>query len=308
MAAASVRRSSLLLVPLLASALQLRPAVTAPPPRRVLLFVDPCGDTLQTAAIEALGATVLPINSQATADAMKGREWCDADLELLAPLGAPGQGDELCWAAKHLDGLQLEGVLCGSDAGLADAERLQHVLLPERSNGLVAARRDKYLANEACEAAGMATAAQLSPATWAEAEGFVKARCDKGQPTVLKPRRGTASVGVLVASSLPEAKEMFDVLSRSAPSIDASELQADRTVLQERLEGDEWIVDTVSCGGVHKVVALWRYDKGVANGAPFVYFGAELMSSGEAPPDLAAYACAALDALSWRWGPAHLEV
>ena len=45
MAAASVRRSSLLLVPLLASALQLRPAVTAPPPRRVLLFVDPCGDT-----------------------------------------------------------------------------------------------------------------------------------------------------------------------------------------------------------------------------------------------------------------------
>ena len=49
MAAASVRRSSLLLVPLLASALQLRPAVTAPP-RRVLLFVDPCGGTAPSKA------------------------------------------------------------------------------------------------------------------------------------------------------------------------------------------------------------------------------------------------------------------
>ena len=225
MAAPTGRRSSLLLVPLLASALQLRPAVTAP--RRVLLFVDPCGDTEATAAVEARGARVLPLNSQATADAMAGQEWCDAGVPQ-----APAQGDEQRWAAEHLAGAQLEGVLCGSDAGLADAERLQHVLLPERSNGLVAARRDKYLANEACQLAGMATAAQLSPASWAEAEAFVKARCDKKQPTVLKPRRGTASVGVLVARSLPEAKEMFDVLSRSAPSIDKSELQADRTVLQ----------------------------------------------------------------------------
>ena len=39
---------------------------------------------------------------------MAGREWCDADLELLAPLGAPAQGDELSWAAKHLEGAQLD--------------------------------------------------------------------------------------------------------------------------------------------------------------------------------------------------------
>ena len=180
MPSASVRRSSLLLVPLLASALQPRPAVTTP--RRVLLFVDPCGDTEATAAAEARGATVLPLNSQATADAMAGAEWCDAGVPR-----APAQGDEQRWAAEHLVGAQLEGVLCGSDAGLADAERLQHTLVPERSNGLVAARRDKYLANEACHAAGMATAAQLLPATWAEAEAFVKARCEAGHPTALKP-------------------------------------------------------------------------------------------------------------------------
>ena len=56
------------------------------------------------------------------------------------------------------------------------------------------------------------------------------------------------------------------------------------------------------------MVALWRYDKGRINGAPFIYFGAELMPSGEAPPSLVKYALDTLDALSWRWGPTHIAV
>ena len=57
------------------------------------------------------------------------------------------------------------------------------------------------------------------------------------------------------------------------------------------------------------MLALWRYDKGEANGASFVYFGLEAVAA--STPEaraLAAYALAALDALNWRWGPAHLEV
>jgi hypothetical protein len=46
-----------------------------------------------------------------------------------------------------------------------------------------------------------------------------------------------------------------------------------------------------------------------ANGAPFVYFGVEAMAAdGEASHALAAYVLKALDALCWRWGPAHVEV
>lgn len=48
---------------------------------------------------------------------------------------------------------------------------------------------------------------------------------------MLKPRRGTASVGVLMAHSLPEAREIFGVLSRSAPSVDVSELVRERRVV-----------------------------------------------------------------------------
>ena len=45
---------------------------------------------------------------------------------------------------------------------------------------------------------------------------------------------------------------------------------------QEYLEGDEWVVDTVSRAGEHKVVALWKYDKRDYHGSPVVYHGMRL--------------------------------
>ena len=39
-------------------------------------------------------------------------------------------------------------------------------------------------------------------------------------------------------------------------------------LLQEELRGREWVVDSVSRDGEHKVVALWRYSKASLNGAP----------------------------------------
>lgn len=72
---------------------------------------------------------------------------------------------------------------------------------------------------------------------------------------------------------------------------------------------DEWVVDTVSAGGEHKALALWRYAKEEANGAPFVYSFMELRPvDGEEAAALVRYACDALDALQWRWGPCHTEL
>ena len=84
---------------------------------------------------------------------------------------------------------------------------------------------------------------------------------------------------------------------------------APTALLQECLAGDEWAVDTVSRDGEHKCVALWRYDKGEANGAPFVNFSDELMAAaGEREESLVRYVFGCLDALGWRWGPCHVEV
>ncbi len=42
--------------------------------------------------------------------------------------------------------------------------------------------------------------------------------------------------------------------------------------IQEYLEETEFVVDSVIRDGVHKVVAIYEYDKRAVNGAAFVYF------------------------------------
>lgn len=44
----------------------------------------------------------------------------------------------------------------------------------------------------------------------------------------------------------------------------------------EYLDGVEYVVDSVSRDGEHRICAIWEYDKRRANGTNFVYFGMEL--------------------------------
>jgi hypothetical protein len=50
------------------------------------------------------------------------------------------------------------------------------------------------------------------------------------------------------------------------------------------LSGTEYVVDSVSRNGVHKIVAVWAYDKRSVHGTHFVYFG---MSSVDCTSDIA---------------------
>jgi hypothetical protein len=52
-------------------------------------------------------------------------------------------------------------------------------------------------------------------------------------------------------------------------------------LVQEYLQGTEYVVDTVSHGGKHKVIALWEYDRRPTNGAGFVLHGQRLMTADE---------------------------
>jgi len=80
-------------------------------------------------------------------------------------------------------------------------------------------------------------------------------------------------------------------------------------VLQEFLEGKEYVVDTVSLNGVHKCVAIWEYDKRPVNGRDFVYFGCRLKSAEEKKfKDLIQYEFKVLDALGMKNGAGHGEV
>ncbi len=69
------------------------------------------------------------------------------------------------------------------------------------------------------------------------------------------------------------------------------------------------MVDQVSKDGVHKLVAIWEYDKRSVNNANFVYFGMRLKPSDTTKAKiLKEYADKVLDALEIKQGPSHMEV
>mmetsp|Transcript_33397 Transcript_33397/g.70265 ORF Transcript_33397/g.70265 Transcript_33397/m.70265 type:complete len:370 (-) Transcript_33397:261-1370(-) len=167
--------------------------------------------------------------------------------------------------------------------------------------------------NEVLRRKGLPAAAQCAPADWEEALRFLHVLQRSSAAgllrAVIKPRRGQASVLVGVATSVEQARSMYDAIRRSHISLDNSGGRASQPVIQEFLQGTEYVVDTVSADGVHKCVALWRYEKGARNGAPFVYLGDELVpAASEDACALLRYAEAVLTALDWRWGPAHMEL
>ena len=66
----------------------------------------------------------------------------------------------------------------------------------------------------------------------------------------------------------------------------------------------------VSRDGVHKVVAIWAYDRRPVNGAGFVCFGQRLLTMQDDIhcEELVAYQKKVVDALGIRNGPTHGEV
>ena len=91
------------------------------------------------------------------------------------------------------------GVLYPSDAGLADAERLQHFLVPERSNGVAGAARQVGNGG-GMRSAGLAASDQAATDTWEELKAFLDAHSSRWCSS-----RGAAS-GIFVGLAHDEAQ------------------------------------------------------------------------------------------------------
>eukprot|EP00953_Heterococcus_sp_UTEX-ZZ885_P025290 13748-Heterococcus_DN1.PRE.3 len=92
---------------------------------------------------------------------------------------------------------------------------------------------------------------------------------------VIKPLRGCASGDVYLCDSADEAKTALDTII-GTPLYATPGAVNEEVLVQEFLVGQEYVVDTVSCNGVHKVMAVWKYDKRPTNGAAFVYYRTQL--------------------------------
>ena len=79
-------------------------------------------------------------------------------------------------------------------------------------------------------------------------------------------------------------------------------------LVEEFLAGQEYMVNTASSDGTHRIVEIWKTVKQRQNGAQ-VYDYFELVDPrGEDGMRIGAPVGAVLDALGYRWGPCHLEL
>ncbi|WP_344328915.1 ATP-grasp domain-containing protein [Streptomyces macrosporus] len=195
-------------------------------------------------------------------------------------------------------------VVAGGEIGVELADALGEALgLPTNGTALSAARRDKYVMIETIGRAGVAAARQKL----VESEDDVAEwHRSIGGRVVVKPLRSAAGNGVFFCDTPEESAAAFGRISGAENVFSMRNVGA---VAQEYLRGTEYMVNTVSRDGVHRVCEIWRTTRITANGVADLSDTAYLMPrGGEVQDRLTEYAGQALDALGIRHGPAHVEI
>ncbi|GAA4344399.1 ATP-grasp domain-containing protein [Variovorax defluvii] len=207
--------------------------------------------------------------------------------------------------AAELRGFDLLCVVAGTETGVEVADRLAALLgLPGNDPRTSHLRRDKYEMHAQLEKSGLSTLRQARCATMAEALAWANAlQC---WPVVVKPLSSGGADGVTFCH------DTVDV----AAAVDGALGKRNRlgnintaVVLQEKIHGQQFIVNAVSMEGRHYVSEVWKDDKIAVAGAPLVC-DREILLSPECDPikDLCRYTTACLDALGIREGPSHTEL
>ncbi|WJV44773.1 ATP-grasp domain-containing protein [Streptomyces flavofungini] len=246
------------------------------------------------------GADCVHVRSQPDIGAFLLRSFSPGDYVL--DLGFTGDFTSL---ARELTHLRVARVVAGTETGVVLAETLASALgLPTNDPALVAARRDKSLMQQAVQAAGLATP-QTTVARSARAAADWYAVWDLAE-AVVKPLASAGTDGVTFCGS---AEEVGQAATAVLGTVNLFGEPNDAVLVQERLRGTEYCVNTVSAGGEHHVAEIWRYTKRLGpSAAPIYDFQEPVDAAGTDGKVLVAYVREVLDALGITETPAHTEV
>jgi biotin carboxylase len=216
----------------------------------------------------------------------------------------PGRGDRGAVAAA-LREAGVTAVLAGDETGIGSADGLAAALgLPGNDPATTAIRRDKHLMHAALQAAGVPHADTVRARSVDEALRFWRSR--GGRPAVVKPLASAGTDSVRICYSPGDIRAAWGTaIGRTGQT----GLVNTALAVQEHLEGQQYVCNTVSSGGLHHVTEVWRDQRQVTAGGRPVYDRADLLPPG-APVAAAivAYTFRVLDALGVRYGPAHCEI
>ena len=123
---------------------------------------------------------------------------------------------------------------------------------------------------------------------------------------VIKPTYSAGSASVRICADKEEMIESLkQMLTDSANYYGEKE---NKFLIQERINGEEYIVNTVSCEGKHRVTLIWKYSKVKTSDGAIIYDSSETVNElriGEA--EMVEYAYQVADAIGIQYGPVHGE-
>lgn len=213
-------------------------------------------------------------------------------------------GSSITELADNLRTRPIHAVLPGIETGVLLADELAHALgKPVNDMALSQTRRNKYLMQKAVEKTGLRAIRSIRTTDVSEAIEWL----NSGDiwPAVLKPLASGGADSVRKCSNEAQVKQAF---SEILGSDNYFGLVNEAVLVQECIEGTEYVVDTISCGGRHHTTNICRYEKEVIDGA-FVYKKVEYFPpTGALAQTLIEYNDQVLDALGIHIGPSHSEI
>jgi hypothetical protein len=252
---------------------------------------------LRSAGLEPVAVTSVPVPSHV------GESFRPADFALV--LSEAEGVDQLLHRLRQLRPV---AVVAGLDSGVSLADVLAADLVPERANDptLTAARHHKGHMMAALEARGVRTIRTLTTSSPVEAADWVTRHELDGRDLVVKPAVSSCTVDVmLLPGGVGLTSTITELLSKTSLFGGLNE----DVVVQERVLGTEYAVDTFTWEGQHGVSSVYRCRK-VANGSSFATYDSLTFVPYEAAETavLVDYVKEVLDALGIRFAIAHTEV
>jgi len=216
----------------------------------------------------------------------------------------------------------IKAVMCGSEHGVlledALAEGLSKALdAPHiRSSGMHSRQTkvDKHAQANTIRAAGLAAVRETLARSEDDVRKFFEDVGAGAKAFVVKPQTGAGSVGVTFCDSEQAAwAAYYKILAGEHKAHCRSKYKHYShagVLMQEYLQGTEYIVNSVIFNGEIKTTAMFKYDKRPYNGAGFVCFSKELMVPGDEPQleEIVEYTEKVLKAVGFQNGAIHAEV
>jgi len=196
----------------------------------------------------------------------------------------------------------LIAVIPYTEDDIIDAEFISHSIGLNANNILYTQhRRNKYLMTQRVKDVGLRGIDQRICYSLYDIEDFI----DNENKYVIKPIDGAASEDVYLCSTLSHLKTAYNKIIGKTNNCG---ILNKNCLIQEYIEGDDMIVNTVSRDGIHKIVSILQTYKTCVNGRHFMYVYTKLLDPQSVDPNLIVYALNVLNALGIQTGSGHAEI